>query len=79
MHCFALLKFINADQLRDSRYYQIRMALRDMKCGKAPGVDNITAELLKADIETSVDKLHKIIIVEFGESRELQRIGTEDL
>jgi hypothetical protein len=23
MHCFALLKFINADQLRDSRYYQL--------------------------------------------------------
>ena len=40
---------------------EIRMALRDMKCGKAPGVDNIIDELLKADIETSVDKIHKII------------------
>jgi hypothetical protein len=40
---------------------EIRMVLRNMKCGKAPGVDNITAELLKADIETSVDKIYKII------------------
>jgi hypothetical protein len=28
---------------------------------QAPGVDNITAELLKADIETSVDKIYKMI------------------
>ena len=39
---------------------EIRTALRNMKFGKASGVDNITAELLKADIETSVDKIHKI-------------------
>ena len=57
---------------------EIRMALRDMKCGKAPGVDNITAELLKADIETSVDKIHKTISGIWRARREPQRIGTED-
>ena len=42
--------------------YEIRTALRDMKSGKAHGTDNITVELLKADIETSVDKkVHKIV------------------
>ena len=40
---------------------EIRNAIRDMKSGKAPGVDNITAELLKADIETSVDKIHNLV------------------
>ena len=54
---------------------EIRTDLRDMKCGKAHGVDNITAELLKADIETSDDKIHKIVR---GIWREPQRIGIED-
>jgi len=39
---------------------EIRCTIKTIKNGKAPGIDNITAELLKADIETATDQIHKI-------------------
>ncbi len=38
---------------------EIREALKDMKTGKAPGIDSITTELLRADIDTTVQILHQ--------------------
>ena len=39
---------------------EIRSAITSMKAGKAPGVDCLTVELLKADITTTVDVLHDL-------------------
>ena len=39
---------------------EIRKALKETKSGKAPGVDNITAEILKTDMETTVKELHTL-------------------
>ena len=33
-------------------------AIKDMKNGKTAGIDNITVEMMKADIDTTVDVLH---------------------
>jgi hypothetical protein len=38
----------------------VRAAIKQMKSGKAPGTDNIIPEVLKVDIETSVDMLHPL-------------------
>ena len=37
---------------------EIHVALKEMKNGTAGGVDNLTIEILKADLETSVDVLY---------------------
>ena len=42
-------------------YEEVRTVLRELKNGKAPGVDNITAELLRADIETTTVNMQKLI------------------
>ena len=39
---------------------EIRSALRDMKSGKAPGIDSITADLLRVDIGTTVSVLYEL-------------------
>ena len=39
---------------------KIRSAIVSMKAPKAPGVDCLTVELLKADITTTVDVLHNL-------------------
>ena len=39
---------------------EIRSALGDMKSGKAPGIDNLTADLLRADNDTTVSVLHDL-------------------
>ena len=39
---------------------EMRSAIASMKAGKAPGVDCLTVELLKADITTTVDVLHDL-------------------
>ena len=36
-------------------------AVRKLKSGKAPDIDNITAELLKTDIEYSTLKIHELL------------------
>lgn len=40
---------------------EIKGALRDMKNGKAPGIDSITSDLLKADTNTTVNTLHGLV------------------
>ena len=40
---------------------EVKNAISSLKNGKAAGVDNIVAELLKADIETATQKLHEVI------------------
>ena len=39
---------------------EIRSAITSMKAGKAPGVDCLTVELLKADITKTIDVLHDL-------------------
>ena len=39
---------------------EIRSALGDMKSGKAPGIDNLTADLLRADTDPTVSVLHDL-------------------
>jgi hypothetical protein len=39
---------------------EVRAAIKQMKSRKAPGTDNISPEVLKVDIETSVDMLHPL-------------------
>ena len=40
---------------------EIKGALRDMKYGKAPGIDSITSDLLKADTDTTVNTLDGLV------------------
>ena len=40
---------------------EVRIAIKTMKSGRAPGVDAIHAEMLKTDIESSVKVLHDLI------------------
>ena len=40
---------------------EVKEAVKKLKSGKAPGIDNITAELLKTDIEFSTIKIHKLL------------------
>ena len=42
-------------------YEEIRMALRELRNGKDPGIDNYTAELLRTDIETSTKEVKELI------------------
>ena len=39
---------------------EIKSALGDMKSGKAPGIDSITADLLRVDTDTTVQVLHEL-------------------
>ena len=39
---------------------EIRMAIKQLKSGKAPGPDDISCEALKVDIETTVDMLYPL-------------------
>lgn len=40
---------------------EVKSAIKQLKNNKAPGADNIAAEMLKADIEVSTELLHPII------------------
>ena len=52
---------------------EIEKAIHHMKRGKASGPDNIPAEAIKADIETSTEILHQL----FGKMWEQEEIPTE--
>jgi hypothetical protein len=39
----------------------VRSALRQIKGGKAQGIDSITGEVLKADIKTTLDLLQPVL------------------
>ena len=40
-----------------------------MKNGKAAGIDNITVEMMKADIDRTVDVLHDLVSLIWEEER----------
>ena len=40
---------------------EVKEAVKKLKSGKAPGIDNITAELVKTDIEFSTIKIHELL------------------
>ena len=40
---------------------EIKNAVKDMKNGKAAGIDNITVEMMKAGIGITVDVLHDLL------------------
>ena len=40
---------------------EIKHGIKDMKNGKAAGIDNITVEMMKADIDTTVDVLNDLL------------------
>jgi hypothetical protein len=48
---------INIDNITEE---EIKWAIKRLKNKKAPGIDNISSEMLKADMETSVKRLKKI-------------------
>jgi hypothetical protein len=41
---------------------EVKKAILSMKLSKAPGIDGLTAEILKADIDTKVEMLHPVLI-----------------
>ena len=48
---------------------EIKNAIKDMKNGKAAGIDNITVGMMKADIDTTVDVLHDLLNLIWEEER----------
>ena len=48
---------------------EIRNAIKDMKNGKVAGIDNITEEMMKADIDTTVDVLDQLLSLIWEEER----------
>ena len=42
---------------------EVRSIIKDLKNGKAPGIDNITSELLRADPDTSSAQIHKLLTI----------------
>ena len=53
---------------------EVKKAIKRLQNGKAPGIDNITAELLKADIEFSTKKVHQLL-GKYGNMRRSQQTG----
>jgi hypothetical protein len=45
---------------------EVKHILKCLKNGKSPGIDYITTELLKADIDTATNQIHKIITIAWG-------------
>ena len=50
----------NGIDIREITREEIRSALGDMKSGKAPSIDSITADLLRVDTDTTVNVLHEL-------------------
>jgi len=56
----------------DIRREEVVKAIGDLKCGKAPGIDGITAEMLKYGGEAISDWMHAMCILAWKEGRVLQ-------
>ena len=56
---------------------EIRSASGDLKSEKAPGIDSITADLLKVD--STVQVLYELFNVKYGRKKVFQRTGSEGL
>lgn len=56
--------------------FEIKNPIKDMKNSKAAGIDNITVEIMKADIDTTVDALHGIFRL-IWKTKEFWKIGGE--
>ena len=41
--------------------HEVRAAIMGLKSGKSSGIDSITAELLKADVEIATEKIHQLM------------------
>jgi hypothetical protein len=41
---------------------EIRLAIKNMKKGKAPGIDNIPADLLKTDNGIATEVIRKLVV-----------------
>ena len=48
---------------------EINNAIKDVKNGKVAGIDKITVEMMKADIDTTVDVLHDVLGLIWKEER----------
>ena len=48
---------------------EIKNAIKDVKNGKVAGIDKITVEMMKADIDTTVDVLHDVLGLIWKEER----------
>ena len=48
---------------------EIKNAIKDMKNGKVAGIDNITVQRMKADIDTTVNVLHNLLSLVWEEER----------
>ncbi len=52
---------IEAIAVHEPTLGEVKEVIKGLQNGKAPGIDNITAKLLKADIEFSTKKVHKLL------------------
>ena len=48
---------------------EIKNAIKDMKNGKVAGIDNMTVERMKADIDTTVNVVHNLLSLIWEEER----------
>uniref|UniRef100_A0A1B0GLA1 Uncharacterized protein n=1 Tax=Lutzomyia longipalpis TaxID=7200 RepID=A0A1B0GLA1_LUTLO len=51
---------INRVNTRPPSLDEVRLSILSMKSGKAPGIDRISSEMLKTDIDTSAQLLHRL-------------------
>ena len=58
----------------ESSRAEVRKAIGHLKNGKAPGIDNIQAELLKADIEYATTKVKEIIDIVWRDEKDTKKI-----
>ena len=58
---FQLGKLIEEIAITEPTIGEVKAAIERLKNGKSPGVDSITAELLKAHKELSAAKVHQLL------------------
>ena len=63
----------NSIDIREITKGEIRSAFEDMRSGKAPGIDSITADLLRVDTGTTDQVLHEL----FNKIREEESVSED--